>query len=340
MGHQRRTFLHGLLSLPAGALLAPHRSLPALDATIHNGAELQAALRAARPGSTLTLAPGDFGDVGLFDLAAAGVTLRASVPHRSVLRAPILVSGAGAKLLDLAFLDEDGGIVMAAALACVDKISIHGPDVEIAGCDFGFFPGRAILVRPDGLRTSIHDCSFHDNRNGSGDSNAHEAISLGYNNKFSDTVMKCQVVNNKLWNLNIEGEAICAKSSDNYISGNQISNSKACYSNRFGERNLFQNNVSTNAGGFAICDRGTQLIGNTVSGKGQIRILSGNQTLQSSGSGHPQATDTYLEGNSGELVIGYSYNRHKLPAVNTVVRSHNGNVQLKNHTGTQQAGRL
>jgi hypothetical protein len=58
-------------------------------------------------------------------------------------------------------------------------VQIRSADVEVAGVDFGFFGGRAILVRPSGLRPYIHDCTFHDSRDGGGDRNAHEAVSPG-----------------------------------------------------------------------------------------------------------------------------------------------------------------
>ena len=98
---------------------------------------------------------------------------------------------------------------------------------------------RAILVRPTGLRPYIHDCTFHDNRNGGGNHNAHEAISLGYDNPSSGVSMRAHVVANRLWTLNIEGEGICVKTSDNIIERNEIVLSRGAFTNRYGERNLF-----------------------------------------------------------------------------------------------------
>ena len=65
-----------------------------------------------------------------------------------------------------------------ALAACSASLTLVAPDVEVMGCDFGYFPKRAILVRPTGLRPYIHDCTFHDNVSG-GNRNVHEAISLG-----------------------------------------------------------------------------------------------------------------------------------------------------------------
>jgi hypothetical protein len=336
----RRTFVHGLVSLPAGALLADRRP-PAGGAKARDGAGLRAALRAARPGEAVVLEPGDYGDVGLFELTAPDVTIRARVPLRSVLRAPLLVTGERARLLGLAFLgDGDDNLYLSAAAACRDSLSIAAPDVEVADCDFGFFPAGAILVRPKGgLRPYIHGCTFHDNRDGGGNHNAHEAISLGYDNPTSNTSMRARVVDNELRNLNVEGEAISVKTSDNLVQGNRLSSSKGGISNRYGERNEYRDNTSTNSRGFVVGDRGSRLVGNTVNGSGSIKVLGGNATADSTKNGpHTQATDTYLEGNRGSLVIGYNYAGQKLPAVNTTVRSHDGSVKLQNHTGTRLPG--
>jgi hypothetical protein len=212
--------------------------------------------------------------------------------------------------------------------------------VEVSGCDFGFFPARAILVKAKGgLRPHIHDCSFHDNRDGGGSSNAHEAVALGEGNLKSNTSMRARVAGCEMWNLNVEGEAISVKTSDNVVQGNRISSSKAGYTNRYGERNLFEGNTSTNSRGFAIGDRGTRLVGNTVNGRGSIVVLGGDVTADEMRDGpHCQATDTYLEDNSGLLVIGRNYAGRTLPAVGTTVRSHNGTIRLKNHTGTRLPG--
>ncbi len=152
--------------MPAAGLLAPHRR-PAVDATVHNGPDLQAALQSAQPGATIVLAPGNYGDVTQFEMVVPGVTLRASVPMRSVLRAPVVISGDRVSLHDLAFMGEgDEGIYMAAVRACAkDDVTITSADVEVRGCDFGFFIGRAVFIRPPGgVRAYIHDCKFHDNR--------------------------------------------------------------------------------------------------------------------------------------------------------------------------------
>ena len=147
---------------------------------------MAAALRLARPGAVIGLAAGEFGGVAQFEIGVPEVTLRSLTPSAAVLRAPVVVTAGGVTLADLAFHGEgDDGFYLSAIAACSDSLSIAAPDVEVKGCDFGYFPKRAILVRPTGLRPYIHDCTFHDNRDGDGDHNAHEAISLGYDNPSS-----------------------------------------------------------------------------------------------------------------------------------------------------------
>jgi hypothetical protein len=335
MAQCRRSLLHGLVALPAGSLLAMGRSARP-DLVVGDGAGLQRALRTAVPGTVISLAPGEFGGVAQFDLFTPDVTLRAAEPLRAVLRAPLIVSGARATLSDLAFWGEgEDGYFLSAVAACRDSLSITAPDVEVRGCDFGYFGGRAILVRPGGLRVYIHDCSFHDNRAG-GDKNVHEAISLGYDNPNSDIAMGARVIGNKLWNLNVEDEAICVKTSGNLIQGNQISSSKGAYSNRYGERNKYINNVSINSRGFLVEDRVNSYIGNRVDGAGSYLVLGGEVNADERRNGfHIQATSTYFENNTGLLVIGANYSGTHLPALDTSVKSHAGSIQLRNQRGTR-----
>lgn len=335
MDLQRRNFLHGLAVLPIGGLVSP-MGLQGSDFVVRNGRELETALRRARPGAVIGLAPGKFDGVEQFAIDVPDVTLKSVRPLTAVLRAPVVVNASGVTIADLAFYGEGhDGLYMAAVAACSDSLSIAAPDVEVKGCDFAYFPKRAILVRPTGLRPYIHDCTFHDNVSG-GDHNVHEAISLGYDNPTSGVSLKARVIANRLWNLNAEDEAICAKTSDNLIQGNQISSSTGAFSNRYGERNQYINNKSINARGFLVEDRNNRLIGNQIQGTGKILILGGGVKADVTANDyHIQATATYLENNTGLLVIGHNYTRTSLPALNTQVKSHGGSIQLKNHSGTK-----
>ena len=214
-----------------------------------------------------------------------------------------------------------------------NSIAITSNDVEVKGCDFSYFPQRAIFVR-SGLRAYIHDCGFHNNTKGS-ISNSHEAIGLGYSNLYSRTSMNARIINNKFWNLNFDGEAISVKTSENLLEGNQLTSSQGGFTQRYGRNNTFARNVSTNSRGIAIGGRGAKVISNQINGTGRIAIQAGtvNADVLTNGSTvHPQSADTIVEGNSGLLVIGNQYK--PFPAVNTSVRNHKGSVKLMLHTGT------
>jgi hypothetical protein len=335
MSIQRRNFLHGILALPGVATFGPALR-PSSGTAVRTGEELQDALATARPGSTITLAPGDFAGVAQFDLTRPDITLRAAVPLRSTLRAPLLVAGDRARILDLAFRGEgDDNLYMVAVAACTDSVTITSADVEVRGCDFSYFPQRAILVRPSGLRPYIHDCGFHNNTKGSrGGGNAHEAISLGYDNPNSMVSMRARVIANRFWNLNIEGEAISVKTSDNLLQNNQLSSSRGGFTNRYGVRNTFASNTLTNCRGIAIGGRLAKVLNNQINGTGRICIQAGNATADNLRNGvHQQSADTLVEGNSGYLVIGNQYN--PFPALRTTVRGHRGSIKLQLHSGTK-----
>ncbi len=70
-----------------------------------------------------------------------------------------------------------------------------------------------------------------------------------------------------------------------------------------------------------------------------FRVMGGNAGPVDNRQGtHPQAVNTYLSGNMGNLEIGGQFSGHNLPAVNTTVASHSGGIRLLAHTGTQLPG--
>ena len=335
MSMQRRNFLHGVLALPGVASLA-HGIRPSFGTSVRTGEELKAALAAATPGTTIVLAPGDFGDVAQFDLSVPDVTIRASVPQRSIIRSPLEISGDRAQIVDLAFRGEgEDNLYMVAVAACRDSISVTASGVEVRGCDFGYFPGRAIYTRHTATGIYIHDCGFHNNVNGKGsDSNAHEAIALGYSNLYSRTSQKARVISNRFWNLNVEGEAVSVKTSDNLVQGNQLTSSRGGFTQRYGRNNTFSGNTSTNSRGIAVGGQGARIINNRINGTGRIAVQAGNASATSLTNGvHPQSADTIVEGNAGPLVIGNQYK--PMPALRTTVSGHSGSIKLALHTGTK-----
>lgn len=327
----RRDFMHGVLALPGVASFGLGLQ-PSFGTSVRSGDELKAALATATPGSTIVLAPGDFGGVDRFELTVPHVTLRASVPLRSTMRAPLEVHADHARIVDLAFCGKvDDNLHLAALAACTDYLHVTANNTEITGCDFSFFPQRAIFIR-SGTGAYIHDCTFHDNTNGK-ITNSHEAIGLGYSNLYSLQSMKARVVNNKLWNLKHDGETISVKTSDNLVEGNEMISCQGGFTQRYGQNNRFLRNISTNSRGIAVGGRGAKIIGNTVTGLGRIAVQAGDAAVHVLTNGvHPQSYDTVVEGNKGLLVVGNQYS--PFPAVNTRVTAHSGSVRLVLHRKT------
>ena len=182
---QRRGLLHGMAVLPISWSQLGQGG--GTRVAVGNGQELAERLSCARPGDVITLEPGEYGGVDELAVTVDGVSLVSTVPLGAIIRAPLVVDGDGVLLADLAFRDPGApGFQLAAVAACSDSLSIRGRDVEVKGCDFAF-RGPCHPGAPTGLRLHIHDCTFHDNRDGGGDHNAHEAISLGYDNPTSNT---------------------------------------------------------------------------------------------------------------------------------------------------------
>lgn len=330
----RRNFLQGVLALPAFPLATHRRRIDGVP--VRDGDELADALARARPGDTILLAPGEFGGVDQFSMTVPDVTVRASVPLRSILWSPMEVSGDRVTIDGLMFRSEpESGFILAAVAACRDSLTIIASGIEVRGCDFGYFPGRAILVRPSGLRPYIHDCGFHDNVDGGArGGNAHEAISLGYDNPNSRVSMQGRVINNRFLNLNVEGEAVSVKTSNNILQGNRLTSSRGGFTSRYGSRNQFIGNTISNSRGIAIGGRGCMVANNSLQGKGIIAIQAGNASADNLKNGvHPQSADTLVQGNAGPLVIGNQYK--PMPALNTTVRDHKGTVRLMLHQGTK-----
>ena len=147
--------------------------------------------------------------------------------------------------------------------------------------------------------------------------------------------MRARVINNRFWNLNLDGEVLSVKTSDNTIQGNEVSSSQGGFTNRLGQNNLFQNNTSINSRGIAIGGRGIRLIGNKVIGKGLHRG-AGRQppppARRATATTRSPSTSS-VQGNSGLLVIGGQYTPK--PALNTNVVSHSGQIRLKLQSGTK-----
>jgi hypothetical protein len=337
MPPSRRNVLFGIMSLPA-ASLAGRRPLPGLTATVYNGHELRAAFQAAGAGSVITLAPGDFGDVGPFALSASEVSLRAQAPLRTALRSTLVVQGSSVDLDGLGFED---GLVLA------------GNGLSVANGRVG---GRGVLVAGSGASLSNNQISggggsFAISVGGSARGpritnnyirNCRAAIGLGVSMATSNTRVGALVQGNRIEDCTGGSETIMVKCSGNTITGNQLRNCNNV-TNRHGEGNQYANNTMERCLCIVIHDRNNRVVGNrAVSPKlaRSFRVMGGNVTADSTNQGaHPQAVNTYLSGNSGgTLEIGAVFQGDNLPAVNTTVASHGGGIRLLRQVGTRLPG--
>ena len=337
MPPSRRNVLFGIMALPA-ASLPGRRPLPGLVATVHNGHELRAAFQAAGAGSVITLAPGDFGDVGPFALTGGEISLRAQAPLRTILRSRMLVQGS---LVELDGLDFEDGVVLAGAGLSVANGRVRGRGVLVAGTGASLSNnqisgvGRGFAINVGGsargarvTNNYIRNCSA--------------AIGVGVSMATSDTRIGALVQGNRIEDCTGGSETIMVKASGNTVSSNRLRNCNNV-TNRHGENNQYANNTMERCLSIVVHDRGNRVTGNrAVSPKlaRSFRVMGGNVTADSnSQGGHPQAVNTYLSGNSGGgLEIGAVFSGDRLPALNTTVASHAGSIRLLNHVGTRLPG--
>lgn len=342
MAFQRRNFLFGIASLPASSLLAG-RALPGLTATVYNGYELHTALQTAGSGSIITLAPGNFGDIGSFVLASSDVSVRVQAPLRTTLRSRMVVNGSFVDVDGLAF--EEGvelvgtGVSVANSRFNGNGVSVSGVNAVVANNEIGPYRDKAITVHGSATGATVRSNYIHD---AIGGASGAAAIQVGLSMNDSERPIRARIENNRIERCDAGSEAISVKSSGNVFIGNTLRDSRANITNRHGHGNVYQGNTLERAYCIVVHDRGTRLIGNRAVNPllaRSFRIMGGNISATSnSQGGHPQAVDTYLAGNVGNLEIGAQFPGNRLPAVNTTVASHSGSISLRAHVGTRLPG--
>jgi hypothetical protein len=324
----RRIILHGICTLPAiAAALAGARSARAVSAIVHNGPELAAALHIAGPGSVVTLAPGDYGDVAGF-VAPGGVTVRSLVPHRAALRAPLLLEGAGTDCDGLCHHEDM--VVLAAGLLVQNQkfvgktLTVSGTDTEVRNCEFSGSPSRMIDVTRTSRRAYIHHNTFRD-----GDA---VAVGIGSGHATSNTLIAARVEHNTIRNIKgRSNEIICVKSSGNLISANMVSGGHGHLSNRHGENNTWTGNHLT-GGGYGIRNQdGPNTFTNNV--VPTLNVMAGNAAESGVQGTHPASKLVRVEGNRGTLLVGGTYNGFHVPARDTT-GSHDGPIRYGLQVGT------
>ena len=218
----RRNVLFGIAALPAGTLLGV-RPMRGLSLTVFNGSELHTAFQAAGPGSSIVLAPGDYGDVGRFTLASSNVSVRVQSPLRTILRAPLEVRGDLVRLDGLAFEDwvhlAGGGLTVTNS-SLRNGVEVTGIDSEIAYNEVANFVGRGIV-----LRAASRNCHVHHNylRDGvTGGKNANAAIQIGMSMRDTNTPVNALVEYNLFERCSNGNETISVKSSSNTIRFNTM----------------------------------------------------------------------------------------------------------------------
>jgi hypothetical protein len=337
MAPTRRRFLFGVAALPAGNFFAG-RPLPGLVATVYNGYELQTVLQTAGAGSSILLAPGNFGDVGQFVLTSSNITVGVQSPGRTILRSRMIVQG---DLVDLDGLALERGVVLAGnglrlsgSVLSGKGIEVSGVGTEVAGCDIGNFSGRAITINGSAQSPYVHDNYLHDSRRGKN----FTAIQVGESMRDSNRRISARIERNRIERCRAgDSETISVKSSGNVISGNTLTDcNNIC--NRHGEDNIYQDNTLERSYGVVIHDARTRVLNNRIVSAARqrgFRIMGGDATWNGAVQGdHPQAYETFLSGNTGQLIVGARYAGNRLPAVNTTVESHTGPISLAQQVGT------
>jgi hypothetical protein len=325
MALHRRHVLFGIASLPASSLLAG-RSLPGLNATVYNGYELHTTLQVAGPGSSIVLAPGDYGDIGRLELHTEDVTLQA---QHAVLRTPLVVDG------DRACLDglecTEGAIFLAAGLTISGStftgqgIEVRGAGTVVTDCNISRYGDTGIDVRASAVGSNIHHNNIHDCLSGAG-----PAIMVGVSMRDTSKRVNCTVADNTITNCAAGStETLSFKSSANQMLRNSLFNCNNL-TNRHGEGNTIADNHLDRCKGIVIQDAYTRVTGNVLTnltGPG-IQVMAGSMTWNGTTQGkHPQAAHTVVQGNTSPLWIGRRYSGYIFPAINTQVSNHNGPIR-------------
>lgn len=340
MALHRRNVLFGILSLPASTLLSG-RPVPGLTATVYNGYELHTAIQAAGPGSSIVLAPGNYGDIGSFILAGSNVSVRVQTQHRAVFRSPVVVNGDFVDLDGLAF--EEGihlvgtGLKLQGSRLTGQGITTSGVNAEIANCQISNYKGQGIQVSANAT-----NCYVHDNHVYNALAGASCAIRVGEATKDTNKRTGARIINNRCSNTTAGSqETLSLKSSGNTMSGNILSGCNNI-TIRHGESNLVSRNRLEGSKGI-VCHDARNIVADNVltnvrEGVG-IAIMAGSCPWNNQTQGkHPQAAYTVVRGNTGPLAIGRKYSGFNYPALETKVESHNGTIKLMFHSGTSMPG--
>lgn len=355
----------GMLLLPRPVLAGPAAAPPPARRTIYvsNAAMLSSALANALAGDHIVLNDGSY--YGQFKLERSGTasapivvraarTLGASI-HGDfnlvgsfvqlwwvrIQDASVFVHGNSVNVMRCRF---DRGPASNGAVTCM---LMSGTDAEISGNEFFGIRQRGISMRlAYGVRRPRITYNYFKDFQGTAGTNVHEPIQLGYGTNDAYISLGAIVAYNLLDRCAVDDEAISIKSSDNVIAYNTIINSaRSAIHVRRGARNQLVGNWIENAGGIRVMDLANVVVSNQVLGDAlaAIEVFAGNAQAgtKSADVAYPASKDSKICGNRGTLIVGRTYSsaspRMNIPATNTLIEAHLGQIVYQRHTGTRLA---
>lgn len=352
-----------MLLLPRPVLAGPAVAPPPAQRTIYvsNAAMLSSALANALPGDHIVLNNGSY--QGQFKLERSGTasapivvraasTLGASIYGNihllgsfsqlwrvRIQDGSLFIYGNSAKVMRCRF---DRGPAAAGTITC---LLMSGTDAEISGNEFFGIRQRGISMRlAYGVRRPRITYNYFKDFQGVVGTNVHEPIQLGYGTNDSYISLGAIVAYNLIDRCAVDDEAISIKSSDNFIAYNTIINSaRSAIHVRRGARNQLIGNWTENAGGIRVMDLANVVVSNRVLGDAlaAIEVFAGNAQAgtKSADVAYPAAKYTKLSGNMGKIIVGRAYSsaspKMNIPATNTLIEAHSGQIIYNLHTGTR-----
>lgn len=356
--HTRRRVLAATVT---AALLAGHRPAAARIAqalrrhTVTSPATLVEALETCEPGDEIVLVNGVY--AGDFVLARSGtavapIVVRAENSGRAIMRGLMILAAEHGVAVGLRF---DGSSVV-----------IEGDDCRVSRCRFVGSSGAAIQIRAPSRRAEIdhNEIRDFDFRGIAGDatrtshpiephihhnhlirqlSNRGGGIIMGVERAHTEHRFAALVERNLVEQFN-GIEPISAKSSGNIFRFNTVRNADGSLMCRHGRDNLYIGNSSLNSGGIFLHGKNNLAIGNYLDGRKTghwrahvaARGNIGQDDFKSGGDDgtHPYAENCLFVGNIGQLRIGEGADRWPLPARDTRVAGHQGDIVLRHESGT------
>lgn len=344
-------------SPPATSSNSREPSVSGRTIRVSNGSQLQSALASAAPGNQIELANGTYS--GRFRIANSGnrnnpILITASNRLRADLRGTLEVRGDYVIVSGLSF-NGGAGVELRAANCRVTRCYFNGSSTAISirgaanaevdhneitrwgaeGIDFD-----PLFERRQGTNPRIYRNYLYNGL----DRNRNAAINLGQQSGHHGIKVNGLVEYNLIENANRQYKTIYCKSSSNTVRYNTIINAQGM-ENRHGRDNKYIGNWLENCNAFIVSDENCVVEGNKlVKVVHGIRVMAGtisSQQVPSQGGGVPFSHRCQLIQNDVDtrLQIGSVYSDWRggriLPALDTVVRGHKGQISLQTERNTR-----